>query len=112
MVLENAARAGADPFIVTVEFSPSHVHVGDLVTFSFVVEEGGTPVSGLSPQLAVKPIAGGSAEVTVGASETSTPGKYVCKHVFWEDGSYSLTFSFERQGFTYDRGFGIATHPH
>jgi hypothetical protein len=111
VILENAADAGADPFVVTLEFSPSHVHRGDVVTFNFRVEETGTPVSSLSPQLAVKQISGGSAEAMVAVPE-STTGTYVCKHVFWEEGSYSLTLSFEKQGVSYARGFGITTHPH
>jgi hypothetical protein len=59
----------------------------------------------------VKPVAG-SSEETLGVPETSTAGKYACKHVFWEDGSYALTFAFQSQNVMYSRAFGITTHPH
>lgn len=112
VVLPRDGDRGADPFTVTLQFSPSHVHVGDVVTFNFVVEEGGAAVSSLGPQLAVRPVSGRSAEAAVTLTETSTPGRYAGKHVFWQDGSYALTFSFARGGVTYSRGFGISTHPH
>lgn len=95
---------------VELEVAPQDIHVGDLVTFTFRISDGGAPVSGLTPEARYLDPSGGGGNISLAAGPE--PGSYVGTKAFFNQGRHSIQISFTQSGQPVSASFEINVQQH